>query len=187
MKQQFFKYHYFTNPHYVSRNSRTMKILTASILTLFFSVANGQKITSTVSLSDHIKLKGIIERFDASKHKIDTCTYEFTFKHICRIDGKKWYGSDQGLELPRTHLKQLKIYINKKPVSLDVSGMFNPRFGYELSEKQFKLVKKGTQYLLYGYFSDGAGTYTAHWRISNGKSTRIKISNDERDFTWQSN
>jgi hypothetical protein len=162
-----------------------MKILSALILILSFSVAKGQKTSSTVSLSDNIKLTGVIEQFDASKHKIDTCTYEFTFKHICRIDGRKWYGSDQGLELPRTQLSQLKIYINNKPVSLNVSGMFNPRFGYELSEQQFKLVKKGVTYLLYGYFSDGAGTYTAHWKVSNGKSVRLRISNDEKDFAWQ--
>lgn len=162
-----------------------MKILNALLLIVCFTEVKGQKTTSTVSLSDNIKVTGVIEKFDASKHKIDTCTNEFTFKHICRIDGKKWYGSDQGLELPRTQLKQLKIFINNKPISLDVSGMFNPRFGYELSEKQFKLVKKASQYLLYGYFSDGAGTYTAHWKISNGKSTRLKISNDEKDFTWQ--
>jgi hypothetical protein len=90
-----------------------------------------------------------------------------------------------GLELPRTQLSQLKIYINNKPVALNVSGMFNPRFGYELSEQQFKLVKKGVTYLLYGYFSDGAGTYTAHWKVSNGKSVRLRISNDEKDFAWQ--
>jgi hypothetical protein len=77
-----------------------MKILSALILILSFSVAKGQKTSSTVSLSDNIKLTGVIEQFDASKHKIDTCTYEFTFKHICRIDGRKWYGSDQVWSCP---------------------------------------------------------------------------------------
>ena len=162
-----------------------MRVLSALLLLICFSEVEAQKTTSTVSLRDNVKLTGVIERFDMSEHKIDTCTNKFSLKYICKIDGRKWYGSDQGLELPRTRLMQLKIQINNSQISLDVSGMFNPRFGYELSEKQFKLVREHKDYLLYGYFSDGAGTYTAHWKISNGKSTRVKISNDEKDFTWQ--
>ena len=65
--------------------------------------------------------------------------------------------------------------------------MYNPRFGFELSSQQFKIIKKAHDYLLYGYFSDGAGSYTAHWKITNGKSFRLKISNDESDFKWQYN
>jgi hypothetical protein len=104
--------------------------------------------------------------------------------YICRIDGKKWYGSDQGLELPRSELNKLTISINNKPFALNIADMFNPVYSFELNPEQFKVEKKGVSYFLFGFFSDGAGTYTAHWKISGGKSTRLKISNNEKDFTW---
>ena len=152
-----------------------------------FSDAIAQKKNSTIVLTDEVKLTGEIEKFNAAKHRIDTCTNEFANKYICRIDGRKWYGSDQGLELPRNQLNKLKIYINNKPVVLNVSQMFNPRYGYELNSEHFKVIRKKSVYYLYGFFSDGAGTYTAHWKIYNGKSSRLKISNDEKDFAWQTN
>jgi hypothetical protein len=63
--------------------------------------------------------------------------------------------------------------------------MFNSNFSGELSKNQFKIVKEGNQYVLYGLFSDGAATYTAHWRIVDTISIREVISNAEEYFSWQ--
>jgi hypothetical protein len=164
-----------------------MRVLLALVFIIFTSVVIGQKKTSTVILNNEAKLIGVIEKFEASSHKIDTCSYEFKFQYFCRIDGQKWYGTDQGFELPQTQLNQLTAYINGQAVPLNVSGMFNPKFSLDLSSDQFKLVRQAKDYILYGSFSDGAGTYTVHWKISGKKSTRLKISTDERDFAWQIN
>lgn len=161
-----------------------MKAITFLLLVICFTNVTAQQKSSTISLAGGIKLTGVIENFNVSKHKIDTCRDEFSNKYICRIDGKKWYGSDQGLELPRNQLNKLTIYINKQPIALNCSGMFNPVYAYEFDPQQFELKNKGNNYYLFGFFSDGAGTYTAHWKISDGKSTRVKISNDEEDFSW---
>lgn len=63
--------------------------------------------------------------------------------------------------------------------------MFNPNFISKLSIHQFKIEKEGNQYVLYGFFSDGAGTYTAHWKIVDAISIREVISNSEEYFSWQ--
>jgi hypothetical protein len=136
-------------------------------------------------LAEGIELTGVVEKFSADKHRIDTCTDKFKNKYICRIDGNVWYGSNQGMKLPRNQLKKLTIHIGGKPIVLDVSQMFNPQFDYKLNPDHFKLQKKGNGYYLYSFFSDGAGTYTVHWKIDKRKSTRVKISNDEKDFAWQ--
>jgi hypothetical protein len=64
--------------------------------------------------------------------------------------------------------------------------MYNINYGsLTIREKQFKLVKTNIGYTLYGYFSDGAGTYTAHWTILKNKAIKNVISNDETFFSWQ--
>ncbi len=77
------------------------------------------------------------------------------------------------------------LEIGKNKIILDVSSMFNPNFSGELSKHQFKIIKKVNQYFLYGFFSDGAVTYTAHWRIVDTISIREVISNLEEHFSWQ--
>lgn len=124
----------------------------------------------------------ITKAFKESEHKIEICDSESKWKYICKIDGKPWFGSDQGMEKPKDQLTKLTLKIENRLIDLDVTGMFNA--GY-LSKLQFSFRKEGGTYKLYAFFSDGAGTYTAHWLIIDGSSIREVISNDERYFYWQ--
>lgn len=162
-----------------------MKIIPLLVLFFGFAAAQAQINSSSIQLNSKTRLTAVIETFDPSKHKIDTCRDALLNRYICRIDGNKWYGTDQGIELPRNQLKKLTIHFKGKDILLETACMFNPTFSSELKSGQFKFKRDGRLYFLYGFFSDGAGTYTAHWRIWNGKSTRIKISGDENDFSWQ--
>ena len=89
------------------------------------------------------------------------------------------------MDLPRNSLTKLTIKINGAEVPLDITGMYNSSFKNELRTDQFKLKKVEVGYVLFGHFSDGGGTYTAHWTIIKNKSIRNKISTDESDFYWQ--
>ena len=111
---------------------------------------------------------------------------ETLLEYICKIDNEIWYGSDFRMDLPKNELKSLAVYVDGKYVKLDVSQMFNPNKNGELNRNQFKIQKKFDYYILYGFFSDGAGTYITKWKIKDGKSERYKISNDDEDFEWQS-
>ena len=142
--------------------------------------------TSSVVLGKGITVIGIIEPFNIKKHKLDTCKDDNGNKYICKIDNKAWFGLDQGLELPETQLRSLQLKIQNTIVHLDVTGMYNPTFSPGLSKDQFKIKKTGTGYILYSFFSDGGGTYTVHWKITNNTSKRILISTNEEDFSWQS-
>ncbi|MBJ7427362.1 MAG: hypothetical protein JHD28_00145 [Bacteroidia bacterium] len=155
-------------------------------LVLNFSQIIAQKITSKVALAKNIELIAVIEKFDCSKHHYDTCRTDFGWKAICLIDGQIWFGNDQGLDLPKNKLLKLTIVINKKSIPLETNGMYNINYGsLTIREKQFKLTKTNVGFMLYGFFSDGAGTYTAHWQIIKNKANRNVLSNDENNFSWQ--
>jgi len=140
---------------------------------------------STINLGGGITLTSSIEKFDSSRHIFDTCGMRTQQPTICLIDGRIWFGADEGMELPRTQLRRLTLTINGSAIALDISGMYNPSGGNTLKKDHFKIQKEGQSYLLYGFFSDGAGTYTALWKIVKNRSIRLKISNDEADFRWQ--
>jgi hypothetical protein len=159
-----------------------------SILILFALTCGpclAQKTTSTINLDKGVLLTGTIEPFDSTKHKYDTCDTGLGWKSICLIDGKIWFGADAGRDLPRNSLTKLTIKINGAEVPLDITGMYNPSFKNELTTEQFKLKQVEVGHVLFGHFSDGAGTYTAHWTIIKNKSMRNKISTDESDFYWR--
>lgn len=137
-----------------------------------------------IDLTNEINLKWTIKEFSSENHKIEYCENQDA-KYICRIDNNDWYGSDFKMDLPKNELKSLTIYVDDKYIKLDVSQMFNPNNSGELDKNQFKIKKEKDFYILYGYFSDGAGTYTTSWKIKDGKSERSKISSDEEDFKWQ--
>lgn len=145
----------------------------------------GQKISSSIGLGNGVVLNSVVEPFNVKQHKYDTCDMGHELKTICLIDGKIWFGSDTGLELPRNQLMKLTIKTKGKEVELDVTGMYNVSYTGTLREKQFKIKLVGEEYRLYGFFSDGAGTYTAHWTIIRGKSFRQIITRDEREFYWE--
>lgn len=158
------------------------KTLTISIALLIIAPAFGQKVNSSIDFDKGIILNSVCEPFISSQHKYDTCNNR---QVICLIDGKIWFGNDLGLELPKNQLTKLSIRINGKDVALDVSGMYNPSLTGKLTKSQFKLETSGDIHTLYGYFSDGAGAYTAHWTIVKNKSLRQIITRDEREFYWQ--
>ncbi|WP_333851494.1 hypothetical protein [Epilithonimonas sp.] len=137
-----------------------------------------------IDLTNNIYLIWRIKDFSSENHKIEYCENQDA-KYICKIDDNDWYGSDFKMDLPKNELKSLTIYIDEKYIKLDVSQMFNPSNGEELDKNHFKIKKEKDFYILYGYFSDGAGTYTTSWKIKDGKSFRRKISSNEEDFKWQ--
>ena len=159
-------------------------LLTILLLSILTVNATAQE-TSIIKLSEEIEVIGSIEKFILSEHTVDTCNLTSEFKTICLIDGKPWFGSDLSTELPENKLSTLTLKIKGEKIDLDVTGMFNPNFGYKLANNQFKIKETEVGYTLYGFFSDGAGTYTAHWKIIKNGAIRVLISKDERDFYWQ--
>jgi hypothetical protein len=147
-----------------------------------FSNSHAQTINSRIELDKKIFLEASVKTFNPKEHKLDTCDTGQGWKMLCLIDNNLWFGSDDGLAPPRYQLNKLTITISGKKIPLDVTGMFNPTYTGKLFLKQFYLEKDQPGYALYGYFSDGAGTYMALWKIVKGRSMRLKISRDETDF-----
>jgi len=157
------------------------------ILFFLFIIAESYSQTQSgeIALGKNISLLWTTIVFKQTEHKIEVSKTEFGDNYICKIDGKPWFGSDFGIEKPRNQLIKLTFKINGKETELDVTNMFNPSFEGILSEHQFLLKKEVGFYRLYSFFSDGAGTYTVHWKIVNESSVREVISSDERYFYWQ--
>ncbi len=169
------------------KNTKRILILII-LLTLNFSIKTfGKELSGKTALSKSETLLWSISDFNPKKHYISYCWLDTPrTKYPCKIDYKNWYGLDFPNELPKTEFIYLKIKIEGKIIDLNTSTMFNPLYTlYRLSDDQFKLKKFKGYYILYSFFADGAATYTVHWRIENGKSTRLKISRDETDFKWQ--
>ena len=91
------------------------------------------------------------------------------------------------MDYPKNKLENFTVKLNECYIKLDISKMFNPNYSGELNKNQFKLEKQNDNYVLYGFFSDGAGTYTTNWKIKGCKSERSELSQDEEDFEWQNN
>ena len=138
-----------------------------------------------ILFENNIKLHWTIKTFNEKEHQIKICKNDFGVQYICAIDNAIGYGSDIPVDKPKNQLTNLVLEIGKNKIILNVTSMFNPNLSGELSKHQFKIVKEGNQYTLYGFFSDGAGTYTAHWKIVDTISIREVISNSEEYFSWQ--
>jgi hypothetical protein len=149
------------------------------IISNIFGQNNG-----SIELDQKAFLNWEIQNFIKENHTYKFCLQN-KLKYLCKIDNQEWYGSDRGIEFPKNELTKLEVIINNNVIKLETSKMFNPSFSGELFETQFKLKKKKDYYILFAYFSDGAGTYSAHWKIINGKSERIVLSNEEEYFEWQ--
>lgn len=157
------------------------------LFVLFFSISlHAQKSIGEIALAKNVFLEWETEVFNPTKHNIVYCKTAVGTPYLCIIDGKPWFGSDHGQEMPRNQLNRLLIKIDSQIVALEVANMFNASFTGALSQEQFLFRKEGAYYKLYGYFSDGAGTYTVHWKIINETAVREVISNDENFFEWQS-
>ena len=161
-----------------------MRLFNCILAIIISFQVNAQINMSTINLGGGITLTSSIEKFDSSRHIFDTCGARTQQPSICLIDGRIWFGSDGGMELPRTQLRRLTLTINGTAIALDISGMYNPSGGNTLKKDRFKIKKEGQIYLLYGFFSDGSGTYTALWKIVKNRSIRLKISDDDADFLW---
>ena len=176
----------------------TIIVLILSIFVLFQKSNFGQekklsKIIETekinsgqIDFTSEIKLDWSIKEFNKEFHKIEFCE-SIDANYICKIDNQDWFGSDFKMDYPKYKLESLTFKLNECNVRLDVSKMFNPNYSGELNKDQFKLEKQNGFYILYGFFSDGAGTYTTNWKIKGCKSERSKLSYDEKDFEWQNN
>ncbi len=157
----------------------------------FTEIKKNQKTTDVeitksgrIDFTTKIKLYWSIKEFNKELHKIEFCE-SIDAKYICKIDNKDWFGSDFKMDYPKFILENLTIKLNECQIKLDVSKMFNPNYSGELNKNQFKLEKQNDYYILYGFFSDGAGTYTTNWKIKSCKSERSEISQDEDAFEWQ--
>jgi hypothetical protein len=144
----------------------------------------GQADSNRLKLDNGIELTWKIVKFERKNHTIGYCT-DNSQKYLCKIDNKKWFGSDRGNELPKNQLVKLNLKIGNKNYLLETSQMFNPNSSGKLYNRQFRIKKESGFYRLYAYFSDGAGTYTAYWKILKNSSIRELISTDEKDFEWQ--
>jgi len=154
------------------------------IIFLLFIIAKSYAQTQSgeIEVEKNVSLTWTTKVFKDNEHKIEVCKTELGWDFICKVDEKPWFGSDMGMEKPKDQLTKLTLKIDNRDIELEISGMFN--VGY-LSKYQFLFRKEGQFYKLYAFFSDGAGSYTAHWLIINGSSIREVISNDERFFYWQ--
>ena len=158
------------------------------IFLIFFSVifkTFGQTKSGQIVLQKNASLSWTIQEFKESEHNVEICKSEFNWDYICKIDGKPWFGTDLGMTKPKNQLKKLILNLNNSQIELEVANMFNPNYSGSLSGHQFLLKKEGEFYKLYGFFSDGAGTYTVHWKIIKNSSVREVISNEESYFFWQ--
>jgi hypothetical protein len=137
-----------------------------------------------IALSDTVTVSWTILPFDTTKHKLEYCT-EGTQVWMCRIDGHDWWGSDRDMAPPKSELKQLQLRIGNKQYDLETSTMYNPNYSGRLYPRQFRLKQFPDHHMLYAFFSDGAGTYTAYWNIRNGRAERELLTGDEEAFNWQ--
>ena len=108
--------------------------------------------------------------FERGRHKVEL--------EKLKIDGIKYFGTDG--DLPKYELSNSYVFKNGKRIDLKTDGMYNPWFGNGNNVKDlihFTNNENGT--LIFGIFSDGAGSYASEWLIYENKSKRIELSNDE--------
>lgn len=134
-----------------------------------------------IELDSGIALVGNVVPFDSTKHKIERCNFS-GYTGVCLIDGKPFFGQDQGNFLPRNQLVELTFTINGVQSKLDVSQMYNPNYENKIYKDRFTIRRFGIVYELTGWFSDGAGTYLVRWKIIQGKSIRTAILDGEQGF-----
>ncbi len=144
----------------------------------------GQSTSGKIELARNTFVHWTISTFKEKEHTIGICKTNDD-SYICTIDGRPWYGSDAGMDMPRNQLVKLELELSGKKITLETVNMFNPSFDGSLGTEQFKLENEGHDYRLYAFFSDGAGTYMAEWKVVEGTSVRELISNDEKYFGWQ--
>lgn len=154
-----------------------MKITLLIAISFFVFTSRAQNI---LHLEHDVELQVTIVEFVSENRTIDTCYYA-NQPYICKIDGHELYGIDSGMELPKLELKEIVVLHEGEKTNLDVSQMFNPVFGTFISERHFDVQLINSEIQIYGWFSDGAGTYCAKWLVKNSTSTRILLSRSEEE------
>lgn len=154
-----------------------MKSILAIVL---LTIACKTQAQNVLHFDHEIELYVSIEEFYLDIHTIDTCYFDNT-PYVCKIDEKEWFGTDMGLELPKYVLEEIVVIHNGESINLDVTQMFNPVFSKTITERHFQVESESDRILIYGWFSDGAGTYCAKWLVKDGSSKRTLLSNSESD------
>ena len=167
------------------RYNYKMTRFTFLILVIWTSCGLAQSDTTVIELQKGTFLFALVDNFNPDEHKIDTCKTDFGQYYFCLIDDTPWFGSDTQEDLPRSQLTKLWLEISGVRIDLEIKGMFNPTNSNGINTNQFKLKSLYDGFVLYGFFSDGAGTYSVHWKIVNGSAIRTLISKDEEAFSWQ--
>lgn len=157
-----------------------MRKLALYLTACFCFILNGIYAQNHIALNEHIVLYYSVVPFETKHHEIELCYFQ-NQPYYCLIDGKEWFGSDMGTELPKYEIKELYIIQNGIKIDLDYSKMFNPVFDTVINEQHFSLEDLTDGILLKGWFSDGAGTYCVEWEIKNKIALRTLISNSESD------
>lgn len=154
-----------------------MKSILALVLLIIACKTQAQNV---LHFDNSLELHITIEEFNMDIHTVDTCYFDNT-PYICKIDEMEWYGTDMGLELPKYQLEEVIVIHNGEKIKLDVTQMFNPVFSKTITERHFQIESVNGQFSIYGWFSDGAGTYCAKWLVKGGSSKRTLLSNSEAD------
>ena len=85
-----------------------MKSFIIILISTFSIAVFSQTKRGSLKLSKEAILFWEIKDFNKQKHSFKTCSFPGG-KYICEIDGKKWFGSDYGMTLPKNQLTKLEI------------------------------------------------------------------------------
>jgi hypothetical protein len=127
-----------------------------------------------------INLSVTAKPFNAKDHEIEKCKIN-EWEGICLIDGRPVFGAD--IQLPKTVLDKAIVQVGAWTIPLETTCMFDPWFR-KPSNDQFEINLIEGGFTVRGFFSDGAGSYVAEWRIIDGGSVRTILTNDETIFVY---
>jgi hypothetical protein len=127
---------------------------------------------ATIDLKNGTRLIVDISPFQQTQHKIEWCTRSDSYRHVCLIDGRPYFGTDG--TVPVTQLDKIVFVHAKHNVQLDVSCMFNPWVGSP-NVSLFSADSSDDGYIVRGGFADGAGAYVAAWQVVGGGSVRTSL------------
>jgi hypothetical protein len=130
-----------------------------------------------------IKLSITAKPFNPDGHEIQKCKI-IEWEGICLIDGRPVFGAD--MDLPKTVVDKAIVQVGARTIPLDTTCMFNPWFR-KPSNDQFEINLIEGGFAVRGFFSDGAGSYVAEWRIIDGASVRTILTNDEAILVYLRN
>jgi hypothetical protein len=152
----------------------------ASTGVLFLVLLSPVQAEEKFVLSNGVEVQLYEKPFHPDEHKIEYCGKERKFP--CKIDGEFPYGTD--FTMPKTEITKIVIVAESISYELDTSGMYNALWRQPLEREkisQFSVrCENRKNCLVNGFFSDGAGTYVAGWKIVEGKVSRNVLSADEQ-------